>query len=542
MQFQRSISRGAGRLSGLARAGVWLVLILLLAGTALAQADGDDEMPAPKRTTRKKKAAQAEAATEAEAPQQDAPKREPAAKSSAKKTEPRKGGGAGPTTASEGTSSEHPDWPLTLWSDGPAVAWRSQAYGCAQQVEKLLAQLEKATGKTAAKKRVAAIGSAHVLLIEMERHVARLRMWTEPAAVDLGLRLKALRTRLNPIVDDVRSNNSQLMHDVQLALRERCQKAEKQLAAIKKLRDAGKSEVAETRLLKLYGELAPDGVWYPQHESSSPLYPFEVLRQGLTDDLAPERQHAAHDAMQQYRDEQKPDYAALLADVDAATANIAAGRPVKVGGKTLDGPQAVEAFLARWPELHFRMLHVGAMESALADFKVLPPESAATQSYRKFAQDLTAALVKLIDAEPAQGDQVATRHAAYLRALRRPCRWPPTTPGHRNSRPHSTAWRPNLRRSPPRSKAIAGRRAISCAARAASRSAARPGRTAGRGRHRFSGPAERARSGGTARPGRQIARRRHGGRRLDRRVGHRPGRKWPGRRPDVFCRRARRTT
>ena len=121
--------------------------------------------------------------------------------------------------------------------------------------------------------------------------------------------------------------------------------------------------------------------------------------------------------MKQYRDEQKPNYAALLAEVGAATANIAAGRPVKVGGKTLDGPQSVEAFLARWPELHFRMLHAGAMESALANFNVLPPESADTQSYRKFEQDLTAALVKLIDAEPAQGDQVAQRHAAYLRAL-----------------------------------------------------------------------------------------------------------------------------
>ena len=77
------------------------------------------------------------------------------------------------------------------------------------------------------------------------------------------------------------------MYDIQLALRERCQKAEKQLAAIKKLRDAGKSEVAETRLLKLYDELAPDGVWYSQAGSSSPFYPFVVLLQGLADDLAP---------------------------------------------------------------------------------------------------------------------------------------------------------------------------------------------------------------------------------------------------------------
>ena len=175
------------------------MLILLLAGTALAQTDGDDEMPAPKRN-RRKKAPKAEAATEVDAPQQDAPKREPAARPSTKKTETRKGG-AGPATASEGTSSEHPDWPLALWSDGPAVAWRGQAYGCAQQVEKLLAQLEKTTGKTAAKKRVAAIGNTYVLLIEMERHIARLRTWTEPAAEDLGLRLKA---RAHPAQPDRR--------------------------------------------------------------------------------------------------------------------------------------------------------------------------------------------------------------------------------------------------------------------------------------------------------------------------------------------------
>ncbi len=216
------------------------------------------------------------------------PKQTPAKQNPAKKTLTGKGKTAPPTAGLEGTSSDHPNWPLALWSDGPAVQWRAQAYASTIEIDKLLVSLEKSSNAPV-KKRVIAVGRAHVQLIQLARLVARLRTWSEAAGVDLDLRHNELRGRLNPLVEDVRSHNAQLMYEIQLALRERCQKAEKQLVQIKKMREAGKLEAAEARLIKLYDELAVDGAWYPQLEANSPLYPFEVLLQNLTDGLFPER-------------------------------------------------------------------------------------------------------------------------------------------------------------------------------------------------------------------------------------------------------------
>ncbi len=103
--------------------GLWIVLAAFLV-SATAHGDGEPEPKQPK-------------------------------KAPAKKTEARKGKNA--SAGAEGPGSEHPDWPLALWSDGPAVEWRSQAYACAVEAEKLVAALEKAGGGTSAKKRIAAV-------------------------------------------------------------------------------------------------------------------------------------------------------------------------------------------------------------------------------------------------------------------------------------------------------------------------------------------------------------------------------------------------
>ncbi len=121
--------------------------------------------------------------------------------------------------------------------------------------------------------------------------------------------------------------------------------------------------------------------------------------------------------MNAYRDQQMPNYAELLVQVGAATTAATAGRKFDDAGQALDGPQALEMFLGRWQDLHFKILHVRAMDSALANFNSLPAGASTTGPYGKFEQDIVAALVALIDADAAKADQVAARHAAYVHAL-----------------------------------------------------------------------------------------------------------------------------
>ncbi len=211
-----------------------------------------------------------------------------------------------------------------------------------------------------------------MLILQLARYVAHLGRWSEPAGVELKMRRDELSGRLGEVVLQIRAEYPQLIAGIQANLRERCLKALKPLSQIKKMREAGKFEIAEDQLIKLHDDLAIDGAWYPSVEESAPLIPFERLLMKLGSDLLPGREQAARDAINRRRDEQMPDYAGLLAQVGAATVAVTAARAVDVSGQKLDGPQALEFFLSRWQDLHFKNLHVRAMDSRWLNTRTCP--------------------------------------------------------------------------------------------------------------------------------------------------------------------------
>jgi hypothetical protein len=386
-----------------------LVALLVSAGMARGGDEVDPQEPA-KAAAKKSKTPKAKADSASPVPKNDV-----------SKGEVPKGKGSLP--GADGPSSDHPDWPLALWSDGPTVEWRAQAGACATEAERLIAALEKTGTKKAVNQRITAVNRAHVLIIQLARFAARLRTWSEPAGADLELRRDELTHRLATVIAEIRSDRPQLVADMQTTSRERCQKAKKTLEQIRKLRADGKLEAAETKLIKLYDDLVTLGAWYPLQDPHPPLFPFEDLLRELNADLQPARLQAGRDAMKRYRDQQLPDYAELVAQVGAATAAVTAGRKYDSAGKMLGGPQALELFLGRWQDLHFQTLHVRAIDSAIAAFndqlKVLHDDASTNEPYRKFEADIAGALVKLIDADAGslKADAVATHYAAYVHAL-----------------------------------------------------------------------------------------------------------------------------
>jgi hypothetical protein len=361
--------------------------------------------------------------TNSPAPNSAEAKKAPAKKSAARKSKTDSAAAAPKGKAfspgAEGPSSDHPDWPLALWSDGPAVAWRVQAGACAAEAEKLIAGLEKSGSKKAIKQRIAAVNRAYVLIVQLARFSALLKNWSETAGVELELRHDQLPMRLAEQVLRIQNESPQLVSNEQDALGERCRQAQKTLDQIRKARQAGKLEAAEAKLIKLYDDLAIHGAWLPPPDVNSPLNPFNRLMFDLAGDLLPQRQQAARDAMKRYRDEQMPNYAELLAQVATATSAASTGKKFDLSGQMLDAPQALEQFLSRWQELLFKTLHVRAMDCARAQFASVRDDASTAEPYRKFETDLAAALVKLIDADTGsvKAAEIAGHYAAYVHAL-----------------------------------------------------------------------------------------------------------------------------
>ncbi len=143
---------------------------------------------------------------------------------------------------------------------------------------------------------------------------------------------------------------------------------------------------------------------------------FHAATWGIDCGPGSRREQEARDAIDRYRDQQMPNYAELLAQVGAATAALSAGRKFEDSDQKLDGPQALELFLGRWQELHFKASRVRAMDSVLAN---LSDNVSTIEPYRKFERELVSALVKLIDADSTalKAKYVAGRYAAYVHAL-----------------------------------------------------------------------------------------------------------------------------
>jgi hypothetical protein len=325
---------------------------------------------------------------------------------------------AAPGARVEGASSDQPGRVLSLWSDGPAVDWRAQAETTWAQAEKSLRVLDKLGSTGSLKGRVAAVGRAHVALLQLKRAQVLLGYWWEPAAADIDVRHAELRKRLDTIVAELRRVHAGKFQDNTPQFIERAKKFEKTLPSIRKLIDSGKLEVAEVKLLKLFDDLAPQSALDPTFQPFS-FEPFEPVMAELTKQLQPLRKRAGIDAIVLAFEQAAPNYAELLTEVGQAASALGSGRKVTVDGQPLDGPQVVERFLARWQKLHFKALRERALEWALLGVKEEPGNAKCGERYQTFEHDFTAAIVKLIDADAGSlpQDSVRKHYVGYLAAL-----------------------------------------------------------------------------------------------------------------------------
>ena len=327
----------------------------------------------------------------------------------------------------QGPGNENPNWVLPLWSDGPTVEWRAEGYLLGSRAEQLIAQAE-AKADAPSKANLARLGQAHVLLLQLDRRAERLLLFAEPAGHDLLARHEQLRHWHRAVKKKLAANHREWILSVQEEVANRCRNLDKNLLPIRKLYEAQKFDEAEQRLLPLYDELAVGGMWCEENEGAGPLFPVERLRLTIDRALYPIRRQQGREAIQQRRTQETPQYAELLAEIDAAAAALAAGQPtVEAAGQPLDGPALAGHFLARWLALNIQTLHLRALDGALAEVaKDHRTESSeviddprSQVAFKKFCGDATGALVKLIEADAAHlsPEAAADRYQAYLDAL-----------------------------------------------------------------------------------------------------------------------------
>lgn len=267
------------------------------------------------------------------------------------------------------------------------------------------------------------VGQAFVANYQFGRYAKELRLAGEPAGAEFGLRNEILQKQLVPIRDAMRQDpeSSKKLAKGLAVLIKQAKAKQGVLKKVAKLIQEEKWEEAVKSLYEVKDSLDEMAIWYDGPSLADSYGPFnEALSTAQAPYYALLSKRAAA-RLNEQRQQELPDFMALLNACREAASQIAAGGQASVDGKPLTGPELLTHYAQEWRAVTVRAYHCRALDWAIdaendgADRTRWNQWDAAQTA---FASEMGQALVQIVasDATRVPAAEAASVHGQYLRA------------------------------------------------------------------------------------------------------------------------------
>ena len=263
--------------------------------------------------------------------------------------------------------------------------------------------------------------------VEIERLLRRsnwLGLHGETAGVDYSLRGRVLIGQIRKVRDVCRTvpGAAKIIKNIYVQLQKSAPARLKQLQGVSSLMDAEKWEQAESRFFELWDSLRLTSVLLHTPQQREIETPYHALRTTINKQMMEIRARAASEKLAAARDNQTPDYAALLNEIAVATEAVRSNGSAAVGENQQNGPQLVTTFGRTWKKLHWQALRCRAAEWANCAMQLTNNTEELNQinsAHKKFSSDIITAIAGIIEADATRVSQsdVMQVYQEYLAAL-----------------------------------------------------------------------------------------------------------------------------
>lgn len=317
------------------------------------------------------------------------------------------------------TGMHDPDAPLAVLPIGDSPALAAAADRLYRETQKEVVELEqwqKAGGMQAGK-----IGAAHVAAVRLERIAGRLKARREAAGFDFALRAGDLRQRLLRMAGELK----QIQGFSTKGAMER-------LAA---LRDAGlpkipgwRKQISQENLAKVEVEvfalldaMQEQLVWLEGNAPAEYLTPFQAIVDQVAGRTAEADRRAVEAELDQQLQQLQPDVAHLLAQLQAAAAEMEQSGQADWQENMLGGPQLVVAAHHQWQQLQRELQRRRAwLWARRGNSRENTPElQEVEEAQRTLAEQMPASLAAVVaaDAQRVPASDAAAVYQEYLASL-----------------------------------------------------------------------------------------------------------------------------
>jgi hypothetical protein len=267
------------------------------------------------------------------------------------------------------------------------------------------------------------VGKTFVDNSQLGRFAKLLALVGEPAGPELSLRHQNFYQQLA----DLRSRLKQLpavQKALPKALEQLKQRAKRGLNGLKTV-DAlireKKWDEAANRLFELRDNLDELGFWFEGAQVAADYEPYDQRMQAIQPNWWQWWREQNNARIDQQREAQATNFAALLTEVEEAASGLAANGKAVVANQQLAGPDLVTHFIGRWQQVQLAALRSRALEWSRDGDQEGWDRTRVTELEKEqlqFSTNMPKALAKLIEADAARASagEVADLYARYLAA------------------------------------------------------------------------------------------------------------------------------
>ncbi len=319
-------------------------------------------------------------------------------------------------------SDKEPYGPLDLHGQEYAPEMHATAKQLFDRSKDDLAKIESQfKSKDVDKIKPAVVGKTHAAINQLRRLGARLRQLGEPAGAEFELRAQMQHQMLASVLQQMKNvpNAQRGIDAIRSEAGQLAQARAKQIPKLQKLIDQNNWREADKELYEIFDEIEPYLTFLSVEDRASILSPFREVAATIDMKATQDRQRLALESLVKRRDELRPDFPKLLADVQAATASVGKAGKHNMDGKDLTGPELIAHFDQAWRQAHVahcKALGVAWAYEAASQQVPSPERQALLDAYAKFTTEVGPALAALVKADTARvnASGVAALYTAYL--------------------------------------------------------------------------------------------------------------------------------
>ena len=275
-----------------------------------------------------------------------------------------------------------------------------------------------------------ALHDLHVDLRRLRRGALDLQMHGETAGVDYALRVDALRRQAHQAHTMFRANptSGRQVDEVRQSLQNRFnQNVQRALARIDQQEQQQRWDNAYEGLQEFFDSVHAHAVFLSTREADPYLAPYLERNRRVSSRRNQQLREQVYQALETQIAESQPDLSGLLDAVSAAREQVASQGAAEIEERSRSGPECLEYFLDRWPDVHLQVLRGRAMvwahqpqvSGTFLSETPAPPAHVDQAEYEAFCQQFLEELAGIVraDAQQVDSEQAQTRYAEYLEVL-----------------------------------------------------------------------------------------------------------------------------